>query len=119
MMNRPLAITIIGWLFIIVGGLGIAHQIAGIIAGQPFDSDLGWVCLVGLVALIGGAFLLRGRGWARWLLAAWMLFHLVISALHSVVQLVVHALLFAVIGYFLFQRRASAFLRSRKDLVKT
>lgn len=62
-----------------------------------------------LLALVGGVFMLYGRNWARWLLVAWMVFHLVISALHSTMQLVLHALIFTVILYFLFRRSASAY----------
>jgi len=48
------------------------------------------ISLVRLLAIIGGAFLLMGRNWARWLILAWMAFHVVVSAFHSISECVAH-----------------------------
>ena len=66
-----------------------------------------------ILALVGGAFLLAGRDWARWVLVVWMAAHLVLSAVHSAEQLLVHCALFTPIVYFLFRRRASEFFAAR------
>ena len=55
--------------------------------------------------------MLRGCNWARWLLAAWMAYHVVLSAFHSVTELALHTLLFGAIGYFLFRPQSSAYFR--------
>jgi hypothetical protein len=52
--------------------------------------------------------LLRGYPWARWLLAGWMAFHIVLSALHDMETLLVHVALFAPILYLLFRPRPEA-----------
>jgi hypothetical protein len=57
--------------------------------------------------------MLRGLNWARWLLAVWMAYHVVLSILHSPVELMMHVLLFGVMGYFLFRPQASAYFRGR------
>ena len=62
-----------------------------------------------LIGLVAGVFILYGRNWARWLLVAWMMFHLVVGALHSTMQLLLHALIFTVILYFLFRPPASSY----------
>jgi hypothetical protein len=111
MNKRPLSITIIGWLFITSCGVGLLYHLTEINAQHPFDHDVAWVVIVRLLAVLGGVLLLRGVNGARWLLAVWMAYHLVLSALHSPLQLVVHSLLFTVIGYFLFHPRASAYFR--------
>ncbi len=96
------AIPIIGWVFIAVGALGVARSLWDIARGGS-ARELGIMVLSGLVAMLGGALLLRGSAWGRWVLAVWMAFHVAISALHDVVELVVHLVLFGVVAYFLFR----------------
>jgi hypothetical protein len=55
--------------------------------------------------------MLRGHNWARWLILVWIAYHVVLSALHSVSEVVVHGLLFVVIAYVLFRPRVSAYFR--------
>lgn len=114
MKARPLSVTIIGWLFLIFSSVAL---ISGLLpfAGSDTAQILAefkthWmVHLSRLAGIISGLFILHGFNWARWLLVAWMIFHVVISALHSWLQLVIHVLIFSVILFFLFRRRASEF----------
>ena len=76
--------------------------------------DLIWVFGTELLAVVAGVFLLRGRNWARWLLVAWMGFHVALSALHPGHELAVHGLLTAVVVYFLFRAPASEFFRGEE-----
>jgi hypothetical protein len=99
--SRPRSITVIGWIFIAIGAVGIVRD--GLALRASPLGELGPALASGLLALVGGAGLLRGAGWARWLLVAWMGFHIVLSALHSAERLVVHIVLFAPILYFLFR----------------
>jgi hypothetical protein len=98
-----------------VGGIALLYHLSELKAQLPLDKELVWVCLVRALAIVGGAFVLRGCNWARWLLAAWMAFHIVLSIFHSPVELLMHILLFGVIGYFLFRPQASAYFRSRRS----
>jgi hypothetical protein len=114
MKDRPLSITIIGWLFIIFGAVALLSgllPLGGTTTAQriaEFKSH--WmVHLSRLAAMVSGLFMLRGHNWARWLLVIWIAFHIVISALHSVSQLAIHVAIFAVILFFLFRRPASAY----------
>ena len=43
-----------------------------------------YVHLSRLLQIVAGVFMLYGRNWARWLLVAWIAFHIVVGALHSV-----------------------------------
>lgn len=118
--RRPLSLTIIGWLFILVGGVALLAGLLPLVgAGAEGDvaefeqhsaAKYGLMLLTRAVALVSGAFLLRGAGWARRLLALWMGFHLVLSARHSPPEFVTHALLFAPIVYFLYRDDAARFL---------
>jgi hypothetical protein len=104
MPRRPPSITIISWLFILFGSIAL---IGGLITT---DLKSHWyVHLSRLLQIVAGVFMLKGRNWARWLLVAWIIFHIVISALHSVLFLLMHVAIFSVILFFVFRRRASAY----------
>ena len=109
--QRPLSVTLIGLLFIGVGVLGVGYHAREFWAPGPFHYDLVWITFVRLLAIVGGLYLLRGSNWARWLLVAWLAFHVVVGAMHSASEAVMHAVLLVVIGYFLFRPRASAYCR--------
>lgn len=116
MKQRPRSITIISWLFIVFGIIALLSGVlpfGDITFAQRIAELKGhWmVHLSRIVSIVAGVFMLYGRNWARWLLVAWIAFHIVISALHSAMQLLLHALIFSVILYFLFRRPASAYFR--------
>ena len=124
MNKRPRSITVISWIFIALGGIltladllplvdtAAAQRFSEFKAQHPFESarDI----LAHVLAVVCGVFMLYGFNWARWLLVVWMGFHLILSALHSPFQLVVHSLLFAVVLYFLFRPPASAYFRGAR-----
>jgi hypothetical protein len=87
--------------------LGFTAPGSGIEAESQPLRDAIHVLASGLVAAVGGAFVIRGRKWARWLLVAWMGFHIVLSLLHSASQFVVHAVLFAVVIWLMFRPQAT------------
>jgi hypothetical protein len=109
MRKRPLAVSILSCLFIVTGIVGLGRHLADYKATQPFQYDLVWILIVELAAIVCGAFMLRGANWARWLALAWMGFHVVLSFFHSLREVVVHGLLFALIAYFLFRADARAY----------
>lgn len=114
MKARPLSITIISWLFMIFGSIALLSGLlpfAGAnIAQLISEFKTHWmVHLSHLAAMVSGLFMLRGHNWARWLLVAWIVFHIVIGALHGWLQLVTHVVIFFVILVFLFRRPASEY----------
>lgn len=87
----------LGWLFILVGIVSTAYHLwKGSLDRWTFP-----IVLVGAIAVLAGAFLLRGARWARWLLLAWLAFHVVVSALNSFSDALPHIVLLLVVGYFL------------------
>jgi hypothetical protein len=114
MNKRPRSVTVISWLFVIAGAVGLAYHATEFKTNGPIQYDVVWVCLVRLLAIIGAVFLLRASNWARWLIVIWLAYHVILSAFHSASQLIMHALLFAVIAYFLFRPPASAYFRSAR-----
>ena len=110
MEQRPRSITIISWLFIIFNSIAL-------VSGLLSPENLTLVQLKGhwmvhlsrTAGIVAGIFMLRGHNWARWLLVLWMAFHIVVSVLHSTLQLLMHAAIFTAILYFLFRRPASSY----------
>ena len=113
-VKRPLAVTIIAWVYIAAGVIGLAYHATEFKMARPFENDAAWVCSVRLLAIVAGAFLLRGQNWARWLSIGWMAWHVGLSGFHELSGLIVHALLLVVIAFFLFRRRASAYFRTAR-----
>lgn len=119
--KRPITVAVIGWVFIGIGAVGLVRGLwplmglaapgSGVKAESEPLRDALYVLASGLVAGVGGAFAIRGRNWARWLLVAWMGFHIVLSLLHSATKLIVHCALFGVILWYLFRPRASEYFR--------
>ena len=122
-MRRPLMVTLAAWVFIVVGAGGILKDVlpllgpgrasawAGLMAEGP--AGLSFIWPVRAVAVVGGVLVLRGRGWARGLLAAWMVFHVGISLFHSAAETAAHVAIFAVLSWALFHPAATRYLGSR------
>ena len=118
---RPRAITLIGWLFVAVGAAGLLKDLWPLLTSEAAQQlaklradglgDLGPAWTSRALAIVGGLGLLRGRRWARWLLAAWMLFHIGLSAVHSVERLTVHIVIFVPILYFMFRRASDRYFQ--------
>jgi uncharacterized membrane protein HdeD (DUF308 family) len=110
MMKRPVSITVIGCLFIAAGIVGITYHFREFIQ-RPFTYEVLWIFALRLLAILAGVFVLRGRNWARWILIAWIAYHVILSVFHSLSEVLMHGLLFVVITYFLCRPRAAAYFR--------
>lgn len=109
--QRPHSVTVISGLFLLTGVVGLAYHITEFKTQGPFQYELVWVCLVRLLAIVCGWFMLRAGNWARWLSVTWMAYHVVLSAFHSLSAVIIHSLLLGVMAYFLFRRSASVYFR--------
>ena len=112
MNERPLSVTIIGWLYVVTGAAGVVYHLTDFKARHPFPYDIVWVSFVRFIAILSGVYMLRGRNWARWVALAWIAYHVILSAFHSVFELAVHALLCAAFAYFLLRPRAARYFRA-------
>jgi len=112
MNKRPGSVTVIGCIFVIAGAIGFAYHLTEFKALRPFEYDVVLVLLVRLLAIIGGVFLIRGSDWARWFLLIWLAYHVILSAFHSMFELIIHGLLLAVMAYFLYRPLVSAYFRN-------
>lgn len=108
---RPFAITVLGWLYIVVGVVGLVHH--GLVAIRSWHPEDLWILLIQAVALIAGIFMLRGANWARWVAFVWIAAHVAIAWFSGPQQALVHAIIFAGITILLFRADARAFFRPK------
>jgi len=106
MHKRPLSITIISWIFILVGVVALAYH-----STHPKEDNILWILFVRFLALVCGVCMLFRQNWARWLTAASLTYHAYLSVHHKISELIIHALLFIVIAFFLFRPSSSAYFR--------
>jgi hypothetical protein len=116
MDKRPRSVTVISWIFIAFGSIGVLASLLPYVDTTPAqriaELKAHWIVhLARILAVVCGVFMLYGFNWARWLLVVWLGYHIILSLLHSPLQLLVHSLLLAVVLYFLFRPQASAYFR--------
>ena len=106
--RRLPSVLAVGVLFLALGVLDVWRGVAPMLGPSAhLAADDMEVLAIGVAALVGGSFVLRGQNWARWLLAAWMLLHVAISV-GQPGPLIAHVLIFGFVAFLLFQPRASA-----------
>lgn len=119
----PRSITVVAWIFIAVGAAGLLKDLVPLLSDAAKQlaklradglADLGPAWASRLLAIIGGGELLRGRNWARWLLVAWMAFHIALSVMHSLEKTLIHAAIFAPLLYLLFRRASEPYFHPEK-----
>ena len=109
-MKRPLSVTLIAALFIIAGISGIVYHFP---EWKQFGihSETVWPFVVRLTAIVAGIFLLRGSNVARWVLVAWIVYHVGLSFFHSTSELLTHVAVTVVVVVGLFNRKASQYFK--------
>jgi hypothetical protein len=111
MNKRPIAVTILACLLIVMGVVGIAYHFGEFRSTPPSEYLL--VLFVRLLAIVCGVFLLRGKGWARWLAIAWIAVHVVVSYFHSMQEAAMHLVFLAVFAVVLFMPAANRYFANR------
>ncbi len=112
--KRPLSVTILACVYIAVGSVGFVAHFHTFQARDAFQYDAIWIELVEVLAILCGAFMLRGHNWARWVALAWMAFHVILSAFHAFREFAIHCLFCAVIAWFLFRPEAARYFRGAR-----
>lgn len=106
--KRPIAVTIVACLYLLVGVGGLIGHFHEIV---PINRDGILIAVTEILAIVAGAFMLRGQNWARWLALAWMAFHVVLSAFPPGVPLIMHCVFLVVIGWALLRRNSGEYFR--------
>ena len=111
-MTRPLSVTIVAWIVIVLGVAGAFLIIPEISKAAPLTSMQITFAYTGLaVAVVSGFFMLGGKNWSRWLYVAWCIFGLAyaLTTAPNPLLLVPGALKTAIIAFVLFRRPANLF----------
>ena len=111
MNRRPLSVTLISWIFIAMGMIALGYHLMPQHIHEA-KSLLG-ISVVRVIPIVSGIAMLRGFNWGRWVIVLWLAYHVVLSAFHSASQVAVHGLLLALVTYFLFRSRATAYFGRR------
>ena len=109
--RRSWSVIVVGVIFLALGVLDVARGLAPLFASAPhwhMAIDDVEVLAVGIAAFVGGVYLMKGRNWARWLLAVWMAFHVAIS-IGQPTKFIAHLVIFGFIVFLLFRPRASQY----------
>lgn len=107
--RRMPSILLVGVVFLVIGVLDVWRGVAPMLGGAThLATDDMLVLAIGIAALVGGGFVLRGENWARWLLAVWMALHVAISVAEPR-ELIPHLVIFGLLTYLLFRPRARAY----------
>ena len=110
--TRVASVAAVGVIFLALGVLDVWRGVAPLFGGaRHLAGDDLLVLAIGVAALVGGTFVLRGRNWAQLLLAAWMLLHVAISVGHPG-ELAAHVAIFGFIAFLLFRPAASSHFTS-------
>ena len=113
MIKRPVSVTILASLLLLVGTAGFIGHLSPILKSHAVHYDDALVEFTELIAIVCGVFLLRRHNWARWLAVAWMAFHVALS-FDSLQKLIIHCLFLALIAYFLFRPNARIYFQHRE-----
>jgi len=113
-IKRPLSVTILGCVYIGVGTIGFAYHFTEFQARDGFPYDGLWVELIEFLAIVCGAFMLRGHNWSRWVALTWIALHVILSAFHTFREFAIHCLFCAVIAWVLFRPEAARYFRGAR-----
>lgn len=114
MNKRPIAVTILAWLLIAAGTVGFIYHLTDFHAfHRQYLWDTVVIEAIRVLAIIGGAYILQGRDWARWLAVAWIAFHVGVSYFDSWTKVGMHGVILVIFVVVLFMPKASAYFRGR------
>jgi hypothetical protein len=109
--KRPPSVTVIACMYIAVGTIGFVYHFRELQVRYALRSDALLVELTEALAIFCGVFMLRGHNWARWLAAAWIAFHVILS-IHDLREFAIHCLFCAIIVWCLFRPETARYFLS-------
>lgn len=113
-VKRPVSVTVLACLYLAVGTLGFVGHGLEFLRKPSFQYEIVWIELTEALAILCGAFLLKGQNWARWLAVAWMAFHVVLSAFNAIGEFLIHLVFCAIIAWLLFRPVARRYFSGPK-----
>jgi uncharacterized membrane protein YgdD (TMEM256/DUF423 family) len=114
MNKRPVTVTIVGCLLVVVGAAGFAYHLHEVTPQHALQGGNVWIFVREVAVIVCGVSVLRGNNWARWLALAWITFHAVFSFFDSSGKMAIHSLILLFFAYFLFRSEANTYFRQRE-----
>ena len=111
MKNRPIPVIIVSILFILTGCIGFSYHIKEFFEPNDKLYELIWVLLLRILAVVCGLLLFLRINWARWLAVAWLLYHILLSALHSTTEMITHIVLLIIVSVLLYLPVSTAYFK--------
>lgn len=114
MKKRPLPVIIVAVVFIVVGCVGFVYHLKEL--SEPGNNLYESILILALriLAIIIGIMLLFKINWARWLAIAWLLYHVVIGALNSTSEMIVHIVFLIIVSVLLFLPVSSRYFKNKQ-----
>ena len=106
--------TLLSLLLIVMGTVGLVYHLREFRSFSAFPWELVLISLLRILAIVSGAFMLRGANWARWLAIAWIAFHVGVSYLNGWGEMAMHAAILVIFAVVLFTRRAGEYFRAER-----
>ena len=113
MKNKPISVLIVAILLILAGTVGFFYHLQDF--SDP-DQELYITILVEIlriVAIISGVLLLRRNNLGKWLAIGWVALHVIISALNSVQEMLMHLVILIIITVLLFLPSSSSYFHQK------
>lgn len=114
MPKRPILVTLLSLLLIVMGAIGLVYHLREFRGLSPFPWELVLISLLRILAIVSGAYMLRGANWARWLAVSWIALHVGVSYLHGWGEMAMHAAILVIFAVVLFTRKAGEYFRARR-----
>lgn len=111
MRQRPVTVTILSWLLIVMGTVGFVYHLREFEQYSLFHSDFLLIEALRILAIVAGFFMLKAQNWARWLTIAWIALHVAVSFYNSWQQVVMHAIFLSIFVFLLTRPAVNAFFR--------
>jgi hypothetical protein len=128
-MKRPIAITIICWILIVTGALGVAGSVMVItshderllqaMAQSPIPIPVQYCMLIGgtVATVVSGIGMLWGKNWARLLYVIWSGIGLVIGLITSPAKMnmIPGGAMYLIVAFLLFQPNCSEYFSPKSQ----
>jgi hypothetical protein len=111
MKNRPIPVILVSFLFILTGCIGFIYHVKEFFEPNNKLYELIWVLVIRILAVVCGLLLFLRINWARWLAVAWLLYHILLSALHSTSEMILHIILLIIVVVLLYLPVSNAYFK--------
>jgi hypothetical protein len=128
MKTRPTSVTVIAWILIVLGALSLVVSVFTIqnpmtqelMAKSPIPVSVQYLMLFAglLISIVSGIFMLKGANWARMLYVIWGAIGFLVSLFTTPAKLMIipGLVVYAIIVFFLFRPKASAYFAGSADV---